>query len=57
MQWQLCILYADGSERVLKSYKNRETAVRCVDAIYLEGYPLHYAYVVREASAIAPIAA
>ncbi len=57
MQWQVCIQYADGSERVLRSYKNRETAIRCIDAIYLEGYPLHYAYVVREAPAIAIVAA
>jgi hypothetical protein len=52
MVWQICILYANGTERVLRSYKNRETALRCVDAIYnVKGYPLHFAYVVRHAQA------
>lgn len=49
MIWQLCIQYASGRERVLRSYKNRETALKCVDAIYAKGYPLHIAYVVRHA--------
>lgn len=53
MIWQLCVQYADGSERVLKAYKSRETALRCVDSIYARGYPLHLAYVVRGVSAIA----
>lgn len=48
MLWNVCISYANGTEQVLRSYKNRETALRCVDAIYkTEGYPLHLAYVVR----------
>lgn len=48
MIWQLCIQYANGNERVLRSFKNRETATRWVDALYhVNGYPLHYAYVVR----------
>lgn len=49
MIWQLCIQYANGTERVLRSYKNREAAVRTIDAIYnAQGYPLHLAYVVRQ---------
>jgi hypothetical protein len=47
MIWQLCIQYANGSERVLRSYDNREFALKCVDAIYAKGYPMHVAYVVR----------
>lgn len=48
MVWQLCVQYANGSERVLRSYNNRETALRCIDVIYQTyGYPLHLAYVVR----------
>lgn len=54
--WHLCIQYADGSERILKSYDKRETALRCVDAIYLQGYPLHLAYIVREAATSASVA-
>ncbi|GAB4231866.1 MAG: hypothetical protein Kow00121_60020 [Elainellaceae cyanobacterium] len=48
MIWQLCIQYANGTERVLRSFHNRETAIRWVDALYqTNGYPLHYAFVVR----------
>jgi hypothetical protein len=48
MIWQLCIQYANGTEQVLRSFKSRETALRCVDAIYnVNGYPLHLAYIVR----------
>ncbi|MDX2216625.1 MAG: hypothetical protein SFY66_25400 [Oculatellaceae cyanobacterium bins.114] len=47
MTWQLCVQYANGSERVLRSYRTREAALKCVDAIYSQGYPLHLAYVVR----------
>lgn len=49
MIWQLCIQYANGTERVLRSYRNREAALRSVDALYSQGYPLHIAYVVRHA--------
>jgi len=49
MIWQLCIQYANGTERVLRSYRHRETAVRSIDAIYSQGYPLHIAYIVRHA--------
>ncbi len=50
MIWQLCIQYANGNERVLRSFKNRDIALRCVDALYsTNGYPLHFAYVVRHA--------
>ncbi|MBE9178450.1 family 2 glycosyl transferase [Oculatella sp. LEGE 06141] len=56
MVWQLCIQYSNGSERVLRSYRSRETALRCVDAIYnANGYPLHLAYVVRSAQAVVPV--
>jgi hypothetical protein len=51
MVWQLCVQYANGSERVLRSYKTREAALKCVDVIYSQGYPLHIAYVVRCAQA------
>lgn len=51
MIWQLRIQYANGTEKVLHSFKNRETALRYVDRIYSYGYPLHFAYVVRSASA------
>lgn len=47
--WQLRIQYANGTERVLRSFKNRETALRYVDWIYTYGYPLHFAYIVRSA--------
>jgi hypothetical protein len=49
MTWQLCIQYSNGTERVLRCYRHRDTAVRCIDAIYSQGYPLHIAYVVRQA--------
>lgn len=48
MFWEVCIRYANGNEKVIRSYKNRETALKCVDAIYnAQGYPLHLAYIVR----------
>lgn len=48
MIWQVCIEYANGYQKVLRTYNKRETALKCVDAIYLaQGYPLHLAYVVR----------
>lgn len=47
MTWEVCIQYANGTKQVLRSYNNRETAIRCVDAIYSQGYPLHLAYIVR----------
>jgi hypothetical protein len=49
MMWQLRIQYANGTERVLRSFQNRETALRWVDRIYSYGYPLHFAYIVRPA--------
>jgi hypothetical protein len=49
MNWEVCVQYANGSKRVLFSYKNRETALKCIDAIYYtQGYPMHLAYVVRQ---------
>ena len=47
MIWQVCIQYANGTEQVLRSYLNRDIAIRRVDALYSKGYPLHIAYVVR----------
>lgn len=48
MIWQLCIQYANGRERVLRSFHNRENALKWVDILYsVNGYPLHYAYIVR----------
>lgn len=41
------IQYANGHEQTLRTCAKRETALRQVDALYLQGYPLHYAYVVR----------
>lgn len=52
MVWQLCIQYANGSERVLRSYKTRDAALNCLDALYSQGYPLHIAYVVRHAQLV-----
>ncbi len=49
MVWQLCVQFANGSERVLQSYKSRDAALNQVDAIYAAGYPMHVAYVVRQA--------
>ncbi len=45
--WEVRICYANGSERVLRAYGNKETALRYVDALYSQGYPLHLAYRVR----------
>ena len=47
MIWQLCIQYSNGTERVLRSYQNREAALKGVDVLYSQGYPMHVAYVVR----------
>ncbi|HIK55295.1 MAG TPA: family 2 glycosyl transferase [Synechococcales cyanobacterium M55_K2018_004] len=47
MIWQLCIQYSNGTEKVLRSYTNRDSALQGVDALYANGYPLHVAYVVR----------
>ncbi|MFB2881473.1 family 2 glycosyl transferase [Floridanema aerugineum] len=52
MTWNVCIRYSNGKEKVLRSYRNREKALRCVDAIYNTwGYPLHLAYIVRAGDA------
>jgi hypothetical protein len=47
MAWELCIQYSNGQSRTLHIYRNREAALRKIDAIYSEGYPMHVAYVVR----------
>lgn len=47
MNWNVCIRYPDGQERPLRTYKSREVALRKIDAIYSQGYPMHIAYVVR----------
>lgn len=49
MVWQICVLYANGTEKVLRSFRNRESAIRGIDAIYSAGYPMHMAYVIRPA--------
>ena len=53
MLWELCIRYPNGQERALRSYKNRELALKRIDAIYADGYPMHVAYIVRPAKVIA----
>lgn len=47
--WELCIRYPNGQERALRSYRNREVALKRIDAIYSDGYPMHVAYIVRPA--------
>jgi hypothetical protein len=47
MAWELCIQYSNGQSRTLYTYRNREAALKKIDAIYSEGYPMHVAYVVR----------
>ncbi|HEY9878460.1 MAG TPA: hypothetical protein V6D29_08390 [Leptolyngbyaceae cyanobacterium] len=49
MFWELCIQYANGTEQVLKVFRDLEAALNCVDRIYAEGYPMHVAYMVRPA--------
>ena len=51
MIWQICIRYPNGQERVIRSCHDREVALRYIDAIYSHGYPMHVAYVVRQAEA------
>ncbi len=45
--WQICIRYPDGQEKGLCTYRSREVALKQIDAIYSQGYPLHVAYIVR----------
>lgn len=48
MFWELCVLYANGTEEVLKVFQDLEIAQNCVDRIYAQdGYPMHMAYKVR----------
>lgn len=47
MAWQICIRYPNGQEKPICSYQNRENALKRVDAIYSQGYPMHVAYIVR----------
>lgn len=47
MSWQICIRYPNGREKAICTYRNREVALKRVDAIYSQGYPMHVAYVVR----------
>ncbi len=49
MLWEVCIRYPNGQERALRSFRNREVALKRIDAIYSDGYPMHVAYVVRPA--------
>jgi hypothetical protein len=46
--WNVCVLYASGQEKILWSCRTRELALRSIDALYGYGYPLHFAYVVRQ---------
>lgn len=56
MIWEVCIEYANGTQKVLRAYKERETALRYIDAIYSsQGYPMHLAYIVRPAIAVKPM--
>ncbi|MBD1932210.1 family 2 glycosyl transferase [Funiculus sociatus] len=48
--WEVRIQYANGNEKILRACTNRETALRYVDAIYSQGYPMHVAYLVRPRS-------
>jgi hypothetical protein len=52
MVWQVCIRFPNGQEKAICSYKNREAALKRIDAIYSQGYPMHVAYVVRPAEAL-----
>lgn len=47
MDWQICIRYPNGQEKAICTYRSREVALKQIDAIYSQGYPLHVAYVVR----------
>jgi hypothetical protein len=55
MIWQICIRYPNGQEKALCFYRNREIALKRIDAIYSQGYPMHVAYVVRPAEEPAPM--
>lgn len=45
MLWEVRVTNAKGQAKPLAIYKNRETALRCVDALYSKyGYPMHLAY-------------
>lgn len=58
MIWDVCILYANGVERIVRSYQSRETAIKYVDALYkIHGYPLHFAYIVRGKQFVQPASA
>jgi hypothetical protein len=50
MFWELCIKYANGTEKVLDIFQDLEIAQNRVDKLYSEGYPMHFAYVVRPSS-------
>jgi hypothetical protein len=56
MNWQICIRYPNGQEKPICAYRNRENALKRVDAIYSQGYPMHVAYVVRPIEASEAIA-
>ena len=47
MLWELCIQYANGTEQVLRAFRDLETAENCVDRLYAQGYPMHIAYLIR----------
>ncbi|HEY9909084.1 MAG TPA: hypothetical protein V6D18_15925 [Thermosynechococcaceae cyanobacterium] len=49
MTWELCLQYSNGRIRALHTFQSREAALKQIDIIYAEGYPMHVAYVVRPA--------
>jgi hypothetical protein len=55
MSWQVCIQFPNGKERALRSCHDREVALRYIDAIYAQGYPMHVAYIVRPAELLVPV--
>ncbi|HAZ43536.1 MAG TPA: family 2 glycosyl transferase [Cyanobacteria bacterium UBA11369] len=58
MIWEVCIRYANGIERIVRSYQSREIALKYVDALYkIHGYPLHCAYIVRPKHFVEPASA
>ena len=46
MTWEVRVQYANGKEEVLRVYKSREIALKYVDLMYSQGYPMHLAFIV-----------
>lgn len=47
--WEVCLRHGNGEEQVLNLCSSQELALKYVDALYSQGYPLHFAYIVRPA--------